>query len=106
MAKIITIPAREAKNRFGEMLDAVQRRPIMITKNGRPVAKLIAYVDSKRFEEVEDQIWAERAQKAYDEGDFLGPAESMKYLRKVLGSSYAYARSKKARAKISRKVAT
>ena len=83
MAKIITIPAREAKNRFGEMLDVVQRQPVMITKNGRPVAKLVAYVDSKRFEEVEDEIWLGRVRKVEKDAEFLGPKESMKFLKSL-----------------------
>lgn len=83
MAKIITIPAREAKNHFGEMLDVVQRQPVMITKNGRPVAKLVAYVDSKRFEEVEDEIWLGRVRKVEKDAEFLGPKESMKFLKSL-----------------------
>lgn len=84
MSKITVIPAREAKNRFGEMLDAVQRQPVTITKNGRPVAVLTAVVDRKRFEEVEDQIWAERAEKAMKTGKFLGTKKSMALLKKYL----------------------
>lgn len=83
MAKILTIPAREAKNRFGEMLDAVQRQPVMITKNGRPVAKLVAHVDPKRFEEVEDEIWLEKVRKVEMDAKFLSPKESMKFLKSL-----------------------
>lgn len=79
MSKMTIIPAREAKNRFGEMLDAVQRQPVTITKNGRPVAILTAVVDRKRFEEVEDMIWAERAVRAEKNGT-LGVAKSKKVL--------------------------
>ncbi len=32
------IAAKEAKNNFGEMLDTVQREPIIIEKHGRAVA--------------------------------------------------------------------
>lgn len=84
MSKTTIIPAREAKNRFGEMLDAVQRQPVTITKNGRPVAILTAVVNRKRFEEVEDQIWAERAEKALKTGKFLGTKKSMEMLRKYV----------------------
>ena len=33
-----TIPATEAKNRFGELLEAIQRAPVEIAKKGRAVA--------------------------------------------------------------------
>ncbi len=60
--RIYVVAAKEAKNRFGELLDSVQRQPVIITKRGRPVARMIAFVDSKRFEEVEDEVWAEKSE--------------------------------------------
>ncbi len=80
MAKVTIVPAREAKNRFGELLDAAQRHPVIITKKGRPVARLIAFVDKKRFEEVEDMIWGERAEKAAKTGRYLSVKETKKFL--------------------------
>ena len=35
--------ARDAKNRFGEFLDAARREPVVVTKNGRPVAMWVTY---------------------------------------------------------------
>ncbi|OGG80201.1 hypothetical protein A3A39_02940 [Candidatus Kaiserbacteria bacterium RIFCSPLOWO2_01_FULL_54_13] len=83
MAKVTIIPAREAKNRFGELLDSVQRQPVIITKKGRPVARMIAFVDPKRFREVEDQIWGERAMKAEKEGT-IGVAASRRLMKRIL----------------------
>ena len=37
--KVMT--AREAKNRFGEFLDASRREPVVITKNDRPVGIMV-----------------------------------------------------------------
>lgn len=34
--------ALEAKNRFGELLDAAQREPVTIEKRGRPVAVMMS----------------------------------------------------------------
>ena len=36
------ITAREAKNRFGELLDAAQRSPVRITRNGRAVTVMLS----------------------------------------------------------------
>ena len=33
-----TVAAKEAKNRFGKLIDDAQRGPVMIEKNGRPFA--------------------------------------------------------------------
>jgi prevent-host-death family protein len=62
------VPAKEAKNRFGELLEAVQRHPIIITKNNRPVAELRRISEKTRFEEAEDRVWGERALRAEKEG--------------------------------------
>ncbi|MEQ1931730.1 MAG: type II toxin-antitoxin system prevent-host-death family antitoxin [Parvularculaceae bacterium] len=40
--------AKAAKNRFGEVLDAAQRRPVTIVKHGRPFAVVLSHRD---FEE-------------------------------------------------------
>lgn len=36
------IPAAEAKTNFGALLEKVQREPLTISKNGRPVAVLMS----------------------------------------------------------------
>ena len=41
-----TISAREAKTRFGELLDTMQREPVMVTKNNRPVGIMISIQDA------------------------------------------------------------
>lgn len=42
--KIMT--AREAKNHFGEFLDASRREPVVITRNDRPVGIMISIEDA------------------------------------------------------------
>lgn len=42
--KIMT--ARDAKNRFGEFLDAVRREPVVVTKNDRPVGIMVSIEDA------------------------------------------------------------
>lgn len=38
--------AREAKNHFGEFLDAARREPVVVTKNNRPVGIMISIEDA------------------------------------------------------------
>lgn len=42
--KVMT--AKEAKNHFGEFLDAVRREPVVITRNNRPVGIMISIEDA------------------------------------------------------------
>ncbi|MGF1609820.1 MAG: type II toxin-antitoxin system Phd/YefM family antitoxin [Kiloniellales bacterium] len=41
--------AFEARNRFGQLLDAVQHEPVTVTRNGRPVAVLMSVNDYERM---------------------------------------------------------
>lgn len=43
--KVMT--ARDAKNRFGELLHSAQREPVVITKNDRPVGIMISMEDAE-----------------------------------------------------------
>jgi prevent-host-death family protein len=40
------ISARDAKNRFGEFLDAARREPVVVTRNDRPVCIMISIEDA------------------------------------------------------------
>ena len=39
------VSAREAKNRFGQLIDDAQREPVTIEKYGRPFAVVQSYAD-------------------------------------------------------------
>ena len=45
-----TVAAKDAKNRFGQLIDDAQRGPVTIVKNGRPFAVVQSYAD---FEETQ-----------------------------------------------------
>ena len=44
-----TMTALEAKNRFGQLLDAAQREPVTVTKQGRPTAVMLSVADYERI---------------------------------------------------------
>jgi prevent-host-death family protein len=48
-----TFSAADAKNRFGELLDAVQREPVRIEKHGRATAVIVSEAE---YEEMAFQI--------------------------------------------------
>lgn len=39
--------ARDAKTRFGEALDTMQKEPVLLTKNGRPIGMMVSLDDLK-----------------------------------------------------------
>ena len=67
---MITITSVEAQNRFGQLLDTVQREPVTITRHGRTAAFMVSPQDmdeltnarSKRSKAVaEFEAWSKRA---------------------------------------------
>jgi len=39
----------DAKNRFGQLLEAAQREPVTVTKQGRPTAVMMSVEDYRRI---------------------------------------------------------
>jgi prevent-host-death family protein len=81
---LVTYSARDAKTRFGEVLDEALGRPVGITRHER----LTAYVVSKRdfeglrerIQELEDKLWLAQAELARKEG-FASESEVSAFLR-------------------------
>jgi prevent-host-death family protein len=71
--------ASEAKNHFGRLIDAAQRRPITIEKRGRPVAYVVSPAD---MEAMEDYYLGVRATEIMRTSKSLGVKESEALLRR------------------------
>ena len=48
------ITAREAKNRFGQLLDAARRSPVSVTKNGRAVTVMLS---TELYDQLRGAAW-------------------------------------------------
>jgi prevent-host-death family protein len=46
---MITVTSAEAQNKFGQLLDTVQREPVSITRHGRPAAFLVSPRDMEEL---------------------------------------------------------
>ena len=81
--------AKEAKNRFGQLLDAAQREPVTITKNGRAVAMMLSASDDGVIAAVEgfleERYWGERIAEA-ERGGYIGARESKRILSEALNA--------------------
>ena len=70
-----TVPATEAKNRLGAILDDAQREPIVIRRQDRDIAVVLSMADYERlrsgniqaFLDLRDQVAAEAAAKGLTE---------------------------------------
>lgn len=54
---MITMTSMQAQNRFGQLLDTVQREPVTITRHGRTAALMVSVQDMQAF-------WAWKASQA------------------------------------------
>ena len=81
--------AKEAKNRFGQLLDAAQREPVTITKNGRAVAMMLSASDESMIAAVEgfleERYWGERIAEA-ERGGYIGARESNRIMSEALNA--------------------
>ena len=83
-----TYTAKDAKNRFGQLIDDVRSGPVSITRNGRNVAVMISASDAKLLDHLaqclEEKYWSDRIAEA-EEGGYLSAEESNKLLQEALG---------------------
>ena len=77
----ITFDASEAKNNFGKLIDAAQRRPVAIQRRGRRVAFVVSPAD---MEAIEDFYLGMRAMEVTRTSKSLGVKATRKFLSKIL----------------------
>lgn len=80
------ISAKDAKNRFGHLLNSVQLTPVEIQKHGTPVAVILSAEEYYRLEQMEDSYWLNRATKAR-EGGFVSEESSEAMLAEILSEN-------------------
>ena len=79
------LTSKNAQNRFGSMLDAVQKEPVTITRHDRPVAVVLSPERYAELEALEDSVWALRARMASESG-FLGADETREFIERMLNA--------------------
>jgi len=75
-----TVTATEVKNKWGQILLAAIREPVIVEKNHAPVAVVLSIEEHNRLVELEDKYWAMLAEEAEREG-YLSQEESMNLLK-------------------------
>jgi prevent-host-death family protein len=78
---MLTVTATEIKNRLGQYLARVAVEPVVVEKNGRPVAVLLSWEECEVLQRSDDHFWGQAARAAEADG-FLSPDESLDYLER------------------------
>ena len=59
-----TITSRDAQNKFGQLIDAAQREPVVITRRDRRVPVVVSSERYEELEALEDALWTARGSSA------------------------------------------
>ena len=70
-----TVPATEAKNRLGAILDAAQREPIVIRRQDRDIAVVLSMADYERLRAGNIQAFLDLRKQIADEAAMKGLSE-------------------------------
>ncbi len=79
------VTAKEAKDRFGEVMAASGHETVTITKYGRPERAMISCKRLEELEAMEDRYWLELARKGEESG-FMSVEESEAYIKRNLSA--------------------
>jgi len=71
-----TVSAKEAKNKFGQLIENAQRSPVTITKNGRPSVVVVSVIDYERRRKKTGDKFIEALKQAHMEAGSNGIKES------------------------------
>jgi prevent-host-death family protein len=75
-----TIAARDAKNHFGTLIDDARAEPILVERNGRRAAIVLAPEKYDELVAAQDALWEARAAEIVAQGQFLSAEEGVKAL--------------------------
>jgi prevent-host-death family protein len=82
---MVSLTSKEAKEKFGMLVDTARREPVTITKHSRPTVVVISTERYAELEALEDEIWAARAKKAEKKG-YLDTEESEAIISEILNA--------------------
>ena len=80
-----SLPAVEAKNNFGRLLDMAHAGPVMIEKHGRSVAVVLSVEEYERLGGYEDAYWIALAEEGEASG-YLSADESEALLKEMMSA--------------------
>ena len=82
---MVTLSAKEAKEKFGALVDTARREPVTITKHNRPAVVVVSSERYAELEAIEDELWTTKAREAEKKG-YLGAVESEAIIQGILNA--------------------
>jgi len=80
---MITVPATDAKQHFGEYLNTALYEPVMVQKSGKPVAVILSAKEYERLVALEDAMLVRHVKEAEARG-YLGAEGSADLLGQLM----------------------
>ena len=80
---MVTVTSKEAKDKFGVLVDTARREPVTITKHSRPAVVVISSERYAELEALEDRVLLAAAKQA-ETGGFLSAEETVGFLREKM----------------------
>lgn len=82
---MVILTSKEAKEKFGTLVDTARREPVTITKHNRPTVVVISSERYAELEALEDELWLAKAKDAEKKG-YLSTEESEALIQEVLNA--------------------
>ncbi|MCX6345085.1 MAG: type II toxin-antitoxin system Phd/YefM family antitoxin [Armatimonadetes bacterium] len=82
---MVILTSKQAKEKFGTLVDTARREPVTITKHNRPTVVVISSERYAELEALEDELWLAKAKDAEQKG-YLSTEESEAVIQGVLNA--------------------
>lgn len=82
---MVNVTSKEAKDRFGIVMDAARREPVTVTKHRRPSVVIMSVERYAELEALEDKIWTAKALEAEKSG-YLSEDESEAFIQGIMNA--------------------
>lgn len=82
-----TMTAREARQRFGALMDMARSEPVTITKHNRPSVVVISSERYAELEAIEDAIWVAKAIES-EKSDLLSVDDTVAFLTEKMDTCH------------------
>jgi prevent-host-death family protein len=79
----MAVSASDAKQKFGQIIDAARIKPVVIEKSGRESVVVISIERFRELQALEDAYWIAQAEEGIKSG-FMGPEKTAEFLKEKM----------------------
>jgi prevent-host-death family protein len=81
----MNISAKEAKDRFGEVIETARTETVTVTRHSKPTVAVISVDRLAELEAIEDRYWLDVSRRGAESG-FIGIDKSKAYIEGTLSA--------------------